>query len=109
MGGDDFEWGGGNNPLWTMFLEKWLPVLQVKSQLLPHNKNENSFLNKTNKTKQKESKERIYFNLKKCYYGIQSKIKAVAGLVQTSEKQISGQHVRIDSIFPESKLKNAFS
>ena len=46
--------GGFNNPLWTMFLEKQLPVLQVKSQLLPHNKNENSFLNKTNKKNSKK-------------------------------------------------------
>ena len=31
---------------------------------------------------------------------------AQAGLVQTLDKKISRQHLRIDSIFPESKLKN---
>ena len=53
-GGGVILCGGFNNPLWTMFLEKQLPVLQVKSQLLPHNKNENSFLNKTNKKNSKK-------------------------------------------------------
>ena len=31
---------------------------------------------------------------------------AQAGLVQTLDKQISRRHLRTDSIFPESKLKN---
>ena len=89
--------GGFNNPLWTMFLEKQLPVLQVKSQLLPHNKNENSFLNKTN---QKNSKKGNNISTSRNATTAFSQKK----LVQTSEKQISQQHVRIDSIFPESKL-----
>ena len=34
--------------------------------------------------------------------------KLITGLVQTLDKQISRQHLRIGSIFPESKLKMMF-